>query len=189
MGEERQRHLYTQLADFFIQLEQQKFDKIGALSLKHDGVDSPWIFGTNRPLSMCFNQDELAGFDVSSLLGPEHTFDRTFDYVHNLMEMVFNNFWKSTNIPEDDNRAMCGLYRIYMCRDYLMEWIDITRNKGPFILMHGDFRPPNITIDNIEEVNIISVVDREWSHIVPAQMFCPPTWLTRVSISTRLAIG
>ncbi|PGH05239.1 hypothetical protein AJ79_06850 [Helicocarpus griseus UAMH5409] len=42
--------------------------------------------------------------------------------------------------------------------------------------MHGDLRPPNIIVD--DGLNIVSILDWEWSHTVPAHLFAPPFWLT-----------
>lgn len=70
---------------------------------------------------------------------------------------------------------MFMVYGIFASQGTVMEWVDQKENHGPFILTHGDFRPPNIFVD--DDLTIIAVVDWEWSHTIPAQMFLPPSWL------------
>lgn len=58
----------------------------------------------------------------------------------------------------------------------LTEWVKPDYNHGPFVLMHGDLGPYNILVD--ANLNILSILDWEWSRTVPIQLFVPPSWLT-----------
>ncbi|PGH12393.1 hypothetical protein AJ79_04341 [Helicocarpus griseus UAMH5409] len=62
-----------------------------------------------------------------------------------------------------------------MSQSILMEWIKPEFNHGPFILSHSDLATRNIMID--DDYNIIAILDWEWSHTVPVQLFVPPSWL------------
>jgi RIO-like serine/threonine protein kinase len=68
----------------------------------------------------------------------------------------------------------------YQFRAVAVEWVDPIYNHGPFILMHGDLRPTNIIVD--KNLKILSIIDWEWSRIVPAQLFVPQTWLTGLEL-------
>lgn len=68
------------------------------------------------------------------------------------------------------------MYDLYQFQALAVEWVHPIYNHGPFILMHGDLRPSNIIVD--KDMTIVSIIDWEWSRIVPAQLFVPPTWLT-----------
>ncbi|PGH05240.1 hypothetical protein AJ79_06851 [Helicocarpus griseus UAMH5409] len=49
-------HLYDQLGNVYIQLYQQQFPRVGALTLDKD--DKDWIFENNRPLTVDINEQE-----------------------------------------------------------------------------------------------------------------------------------
>ena len=52
--------------------------------------------------------------------------------------------------------------------------------KHRFILTHGDLRPPNIIVD--DDLNIIAIINWEWSSTVPRQFNIPPLWLAGTDI-------
>lgn len=54
--------------------------------------------------------------------------------------------------------------------------MDPALDSGPFALMHGYFRPPNLIMN--DNLDILAVIDWEWSPVVPLQLFIPPTLLT-----------
>jgi aminoglycoside phosphotransferase (APT) family kinase protein len=44
--------------------------------------------------------------------------------------------------------------------------------RGPFVLVHGDLELFNLLVD--DNMDIIAVLDWEWSRVVPRQFFIPP---------------
>ncbi|THZ82486.1 hypothetical protein D6C84_05769 [Aureobasidium pullulans] len=51
-------------------------------------------------------------------------------------------------------------------------------DSGPFKLVCDDFGPFNMMVDNAEDLNIVAVLDREWSYADPQELFwSPPLWL------------
>ncbi|KAI1937030.1 hypothetical protein LOZ57_006697 [Ophidiomyces ophidiicola] len=181
----KRRRLYAQISDIYIQLYRQQFDRIGALTLTEDGN---WIFASNRPLTIDINEQEISGLDFCRFLAPDQTFQSTIDYVYMIVRLMFNDFYRGRDSILNESDAQLYLYSIYACQGILMEWVQPETNNGPFVLMHGDLRPPNIIID--DDLNIISVLDWEWSHTVPVQMFVPPSWLTNqdvVQISDKIS--
>lgn len=58
----------------------------------------------------------------------------------------------------------------FVCRDH---------DLGPFKLACDDMRYGNMLVNNPQDLNIVAVIDWEWTNIVPAQMSqSPPQWLT-----------
>lgn len=174
----KKEHLYSQLADVYIQLHRQQFDWVGALTL--DENDKDWVFAHNRPLTVDINEQEVSGRDICRYLPPERTFGSTIDYVYMLTKVISNDFYRCPDSVLDKEDARFYLYGNFSSLAVLMEWVDPDLNHGPFVLMHGDLRPPNIVID--KDFNIVSILDWEFSHTIPIQMFVPPYWLTNEDV-------
>lgn len=180
---DKRDHLYSQLADIYIQLYQQQFDHIGALTIDEGGH---WKFGDNRPLTVDVNEQEVSGLDICQYLSSCQTFASTIDYIYFLVRLMLNDFYKGRDSVTGEEDARNYLYSIYSSQGILTEWVKPEYNHGPFILMHGDFRPPNIVIDN--DFNIVSILDWEWSHTLPAQLFVPLFGLQTVRYFKHLCL-
>ncbi|KAI1974377.1 hypothetical protein LOZ53_002829 [Ophidiomyces ophidiicola] len=174
-NEEKRKHVYSQLGLIYLELFQQQFDRIGALTL--DETDQNWVFKHNRPLTISINDQEVGGLNVCQYLSKHQTFTSTVDYAYMLLNTIFNEFYHRRDSVYDEEDARCYIYSLYLAQGVIMEWIRPEFNHGPFILMHKDLRPCNIIVD--DNLNSISVLDWEWSHTVPTQLFVPPSWLTR----------
>ncbi|PGG95922.1 hypothetical protein AJ79_09810 [Helicocarpus griseus UAMH5409] len=175
LDESKTKHIHFQLADIYIQLFHQQFDEIGALTL--DENNEHWVFMKNRPLTVDINDQEVGGLDICHYLSSCQTFSSVIDYVYFIIKLIFNDFYQGRDSILDEEDARNYLYSIHMSQSILMEWVKPEYNHGPFILMHGDLRPPNILIDD-DDFNVVSVLDWEWSHTVPVRFFVPPFWLT-----------
>ncbi|EEP78302.1 predicted protein [Uncinocarpus reesii 1704] len=173
LPDELKSHLFDQLADVYIQLYHQQFDHVGALTL--DSNDN-WVFQHNRPLTIELNDQELSGMKSSEIIPAHQTYNSTIDYVYAVLKLIFNDFYHGKDSVFNKEDARNYLYGIFASQGIVMEWVDPKDNHGPFILMHGDLRPPNVFVD--ADLNIISIIDWEWSHTVPPQMFVPPSWIT-----------
>ncbi|KAH9906840.1 protein kinase-like domain-containing protein [Xylariomycetidae sp. FL2044] len=75
---------------------------------------------------------------------------------------------------------------ISMFRKHAEGWVDRDLDRGPFVLVYGDLEPFNLMVN--EHKDAISVLDWEWSRIVPLQVCRPPLWLTAKYDTTTLAI-
>ncbi|KAI1941182.1 hypothetical protein LOZ66_001690 [Ophidiomyces ophidiicola] len=170
----RRRHLYSQLGNIYLQLFQHQFDHIGALTL--DSNDDNWVFERNRPLSVYMNEQSLAGAEPCRYISPNQIYHSTIDYVFMVHQALLDDFYRVPGSISSEVDARAYLYNIYQLRQFLMEWVKPELNHGPFVLMHGDLRSANILVD--EDLNITSVLDWEWTHTIPQQMFVPPSWLT-----------
>ncbi|EER24264.1 hypothetical protein CPC735_056340 [Coccidioides posadasii C735 delta SOWgp] len=169
----KMQKLFGNLGEIYLQLFQHKFDRIGALTL--DERDENWIFDHNRPLSVLMNDQTLAGIKPSCLTGPNQTFHSTIDYIYTLHQTLFDDFHQRRDSVDHQADARAYIYSLLEARQFLMKWVRPEYNHGPFILMHGDLRSANILVD--DDLNIVSVLDWEWSHTIPIQMFVPPSWL------------
>ncbi|KKZ64017.1 hypothetical protein EMCG_01678 [[Emmonsia] crescens] len=168
----QKRELFAKLGDIYIQLFQHKFDRIGALTL--DAKDENWVFDHNRPLSVLMNDQALAGIEPR-FIGPNQTFQSVMDYVYTIHQALIDDFYQGKDSIMNEEDAHSYLYSLHKSRQFLMEWVKPEHNHGPFILNHGDLRSANILVD--DDLNILSVLDWEWSHTIPVQMFVPPSWL------------
>jgi len=142
---------------------------------------SGWTFDPpRRPLSIELNAQELEGLQASDIIKKDTIFGSAIDYFALLLDLAFNMFESCKNSVFDEYDAEVALYNLHQFREVVNEWADSMYNKGPFILDHGDFRPHNIRVD--DDLNIVSVIDWEWGHIILVQLFLPPTWLTRCEL-------
>ncbi|PGH10976.1 hypothetical protein AJ79_05127 [Helicocarpus griseus UAMH5409] len=178
LDESKKTHLYSQLANIYVQLFHQLFDRIGALTL--DENDGKRIFSSNRPLNVDVNDQEVGGLDICRHLSSKQSFASTIDYIYFIVKLIFNDFYRGRDFIHHRDDAQNYLYSIHMSQSILMEWVKPELNHGPFIPMHGDFRPSNILVD--DDFSILSVLDWEWSHTVPGQMFVPPFWLADTGV-------
>ncbi|TWU71423.1 hypothetical protein ED733_001730 [Metarhizium rileyi] len=177
--------LHEQLAGLYIQLRQLEFPEIGALGLPVvDGkpsysCDPDEIRVCHRPLSIEMMMQEFEGMDPGAEIPPRTTFSTARSYVEALFRLADNELDKSQDTELDLRGGMSELYaRHYFRRFVLGTWLDSTANQGPFVLMHGDmvFTMCNLLFD--DEINLVGVIDWEWSFTVPAQMLVPPVWLS-----------
>ncbi|KAI1935948.1 hypothetical protein LOZ66_004865 [Ophidiomyces ophidiicola] len=170
--------LFRNVCEVYFQLFPHKFSHVGAFTL--DSADENWVFELNRPLSMFLNDQALAGYNLCSQIPPDRIFQSTIDYVFMIHRALLMDFdlGKDTVYNEWDVRSY--LFALHSCCQWLMEWVKTDYNHGPFILMHGDLRSSNILVD--DRLNIMSVLDWEWSHTIPVQMFVPPPWLTGLEL-------
>lgn len=176
-GEQKVR-LYEQLADIEVQLRRLEFPHISALSIEPES-EAQWTSRIpRRPFSIELNGQEIEG--IPTLLlddnGKEEIYTSANEYIRSLVDLGFQQFQRGRNSVEDEYDATVALYNLHQFRDIVEDWLKEEFNHGPFVLMHGDLRPPNIILDG--KFDIVAVIDWEWSRIVPLQLFVPPTWLT-----------
>jgi serine/threonine protein kinase len=180
LDEMQKTRLYHQLADIFIQLRLHEFPCVGSLSIATD--TSEWsLSSARRPLSIDLNQQEVEGLQPGHIVHPNDTYASTVDYIYSQLQLVLNWFSKGRNSVLNEFDAEIALYSLYQFRALAVEWVNPAYKHGPFILMHGDLRPTNIIVD--KDLTIVAIIDWEWSRIVPAQLFVPPTWLTGRELS------
>jgi hypothetical protein len=174
MSREQRQVFYKDLADIFLQLRRLTFPAIGSLAFAPDGT----IQVGYGPDSVAYNIHALEGLQPSRIRdfqSEQGVFGSSKDYISAVLSMTRNGFEKSraTVLDESDGNQM--LYYLHSFDKYFEEWVDESLDKGPFVLMHGDFVKHNLLID--DDMRITAVLDWEWSRVVPLQLFHPPLWM------------
>jgi len=106
------------------------------------------------------------------------------DYVAMLLQVADNAFVNGRNSVSEKDQGEDALYHLHIFRQYAKGWMDHRLDQGPFVVVHGDFEPFNLMVN--EQMAIVSVLDWEWSRVVPLQFFKPPLWLKNPD-TTKLA--
>ncbi|KAH0594388.1 hypothetical protein MHUMG1_07738 [Metarhizium humberi] len=171
--------MYQNLAQVYIQLRQLEFPEIGALGLPKEDHDQS-IRVRHRPLCIEILLQQREDLAPASRF-PEHkTFKTSKEYVDALLWLGENLLDKGTNSMLDI-RGERGLYASHDFRRFVMEsWLDAAQDCGPFVLVHGDLAIQNLLWD--DDLNLVAVLDWEWSSVMPLQFFVPPPWLDGSSI-------
>ncbi|KAL5583750.1 hypothetical protein FOVSG1_015101 [Fusarium oxysporum f. sp. vasinfectum] len=172
---EQQQQLYQSLADIFIQLRRLEFDAIGRLTCRDDAS-----FTVSHPIATIdINSQALEGVRPSKVLarydggGP---LQRSTQYIELLHDLADNAFSESrTSVLDNDGIGEEYLYYLHSFRSHVNKWRAGDDDRGPFVLVHGDFQPFNLLVN--DQGSVVSVLDWEWSRVVPRQFFRPPLWL------------
>ncbi|KAH9899089.1 hypothetical protein F4778DRAFT_782682 [Xylariomycetidae sp. FL2044] len=98
-----------------------------------------------------------------------------------LLDIADNAFARSPETIDDEESGAVSMYYQHIFREFAEKWVDPRYDAGPFVMVHGDFQPFNLLVD--EEQKIVGVLDWEWSRVVPLQYFIPPLWLKYASPS------
>jgi hypothetical protein len=134
------------------------------------------------------NMQELEGLQPanieSSLYNDKGVLSSANDYVEMLLQIADNAFVNGQNSVSEADQGEDALYHLHIFRQYVKGWIDNRLDQGPFVVVHGDFEPFNLIVN--EHMDIVSVLDWEWSRVVPLQFFKPPLWLKNPD-TTKLA--
>jgi hypothetical protein len=183
LPEEQQTNLYSSLADIYIQLRRLEFPSIGCLESGPDGIQV-----TKKTISQDINMQELEGLQPSNIqalyYGPNERLTSANKYVAMLLDISDNAFARRRGSVYEEDQGGDALYHLHLFRQYAQQWVDPLLDNGPFVMVHGDLEPFNLIVN--DDMKIISVLDWEWSRVVPRQFFVPPLWL-RYCDTTKLA--
>ena len=155
-----------------------EFDKIGALGIPtKEGQD---ISVCHRPLPIELLLQEVEGLDSTYFFPKGKTFDTSLDYTIAMLRLANNLFQRTPNpdLGSTDEDARKTVYAYFQfCTCVARKFVRRDLNNGPFVLMHGDM---NLHAGNLwnETLNLVSVIDWEWSYTVPVQCFIQPAWLS-----------
>ncbi|KAJ4309519.1 hypothetical protein N0V84_011454 [Fusarium piperis] len=158
--------MYEKLSQVYIQLRRLEFPEIGALGLPRGDDDRTIRQGEGLMPTSKF---------------PEHaTFKTAKEYVDALLWLGDNLLDKGKN-SMIDIRGERVLYASHYFRRFVMEsWLDPALDRGPFVLVHGDLGIQNLLWD--DNLNLVAVLDWEWSSVMPLQFLVPPPWLNGQSM-------
>jgi hypothetical protein len=174
LSEEQLTNLYTSLADIYIQLRRLEFPSIGCLG---SGLDDIQV--NKKVTSIDINMQELEGLRPSEIQAlyyePNGRLTSANKYVEILLDISDNAFAKGRGSVLSEDVGGDALYHLHLFREFAQEWVDPNLDQGLFFIIHGDLKAFNLVID--KDMLIVSVLDWEWSRIVPRQFFIPPLWL------------
>lgn len=178
LSDEERTRLYASLADVYMQLRRLDFPSIGCLTQGPDGFQV-----SKRAVTIDLNMQELEGLAPSeiqdSYYGAGGTLASASDYVAMLLQIADNAFSKGCDtVSQEEGEG--HLYHLHMFRQYVEGWVDRNLDCGPFVLVHGDLEIFNLLLS--DDMSIVSVLDWEWSRVVPCQFFKPPLWLSNTTI-------
>ncbi|KAB5545679.1 hypothetical protein GE09DRAFT_1132001 [Coniochaeta sp. 2T2.1] len=92
-----------------------------------------------------------------------------------LLDIADNAFARGRGSVLDEDQGGDALYHLHLFRQYALKWVYPLLDQGPFVMVHGDREHFNLIVN--EDMTIVSVLDWEWSRVVPRQFFIPPLWL------------
>ncbi|KAJ6031710.1 hypothetical protein N7540_002442 [Penicillium herquei] len=174
IDEGRLETLYGQSAAILLQLLKPELPCIGSLGQIDDFT---WEV-TRRPLTMNMNKLVRVGtLPQSKLPAPNATYNTASSYVEALANLNIQHLIYQRNdaieSADDCRRKFVARQLFYkLARDKRLT----NFHNGPFKLWCDDLRPANILLNN--ELQIVGVVDWEFTYAAPAEFsFAPPWWL------------
>jgi len=183
VSDEKQRNLYTSLADIYIQLRRLEFPSIGCLTYDSEGFNVG-----KKIVTIDTNMQELEGLYPSEIqdyfYNEKCYLTSAKEYMEMLLQIADNAFSKGRSSVTDETQGNDALYHLHIFREYAEGWLDHRLDRGPFVLVHGDLEPFDLIVN--ENMEITSVLDWEWSRVVPLQFFKPPLWF-KIPDTTKLA--
>lgn len=182
LAAEQRNRLFASLADIYIQLRRLEFPAIGRLV--QDGETTKVGKGIfTADINMQHLENAAPSEVIQSHSGPGnpplHSAD---EYAELLLDLGDNGFLKSRSAIQNEAEAEEYLYHLHIFREHAEGWLDYNLDQGPFVLIHGDLEIFNLILD--DDMNVVSVLDWEWSRVVSVQLFCPPIWLNTMRFET-----
>lgn len=167
--------VYSQIADYMLQLSRLRFSRIGAIS-----NDSGTWAVTRRPLT--YDMNELAAYaKFPSDKLPSAPFNRSMEYFSQRAEELREAFSIQQNVQgatEEGSSSAAARRRL----EELIPKYTVVEDEGPsFKLFGDDFGPFNMLADP-DTFRITAVIDWEFTNTMPAQYFDDiPSWLLLAS--------
>ena len=163
-SEEQLDRFYTQLGKILAELRAQEFDQAG--SLTKDSIGQIKVASLH---SVDLNDLQLCGMQRDV---PQQSTALSF------AECRFNILRLRRSLLHDCMTEDEAQHEVFALEDFqarVFHLSDPSLNFGPFVLVHGDLRPPNIIVD--DNLSITAIIDWQWSSTVPISFFTPPLWL------------
>lgn len=175
----QQRHIYRQLVGILAQLRQLEFDTGGSLMPGPDNNAERPVMGPLQ--SSGYNEvQRLTGGRAHAQLGVYHTAAGfAWAQLHLLQKAYEDVPMESTTLAH----ARMETFALQDVEQRLGEVVGSDEGQDgrrPFVLAHTDLRWSNILVT--DDLTICSIIDWEWSAVVPARLFfLPPTWIAGAS--------
>lgn len=175
LGDEQRTRLYPSLVDIYIQFIRLGFPSIGCLTRGRDGFRV-----SRRTVTVDFNMQEPEGLAPSeiqdSYYGANGILSSANDYSAMLLQMRFP---RVEALSRSWRRAKTN-FIICTCSATMPKSGLTAASTKALVLVHGDLKIFNLPLD--DDMNLVSVLDWEWSRVIPLQFFEPPMWLSTTTI-------
>jgi hypothetical protein len=166
---ERRDHFYTQLIDILAQLRQLEFSCGGSLiPASNDEVDP--IVGPL--LSIPINDLQIQRMNLSGL---STAFTSASDYILGQFRTIETAYQTPSRSEYSLDDVRQEVFAIKHFEEVLRDFVDSLEEDHTFVMSHLDLRWPNIIVD--DELNIVGIIDWEWTGPIPRQLFMPPYWI------------
>ncbi|KAF1916447.1 hypothetical protein BDU57DRAFT_556679 [Ampelomyces quisqualis] len=170
--DEKLRILYRQTVDFHLQSYQLDFSSIGALAIGNDGR----IAVNAKPLTL--KMQEIEAHSGVKVVAYKNHFSSATEYFNYVAQQDLQHLHGQTNSVDDAADAEAKLVFRHQLLASISQFVRCNYDLGPFKLACDDMRYGNMLVDNPRDLNIVAVIDWEWTNVVPAQMSqSPPQWL------------
>lgn len=116
-------------------------------------------------LTVCFDSDPAST-----------TFTSSIDYFDAIARHDLHHLSTQLNSVDDEEDAR----RKYIYGNVLQQLVSrfVQSDHGPFRLICDDFGPMNMMVNNVDDLEVVAVLDWEWSYAGPSELFwSPPLWL------------
>ncbi|THW50972.1 hypothetical protein D6D21_01689 [Aureobasidium pullulans] len=175
-------HIWRQIARFMFQLSCIDFDHIGSCSAtpqrpltiksNHNWSQAAWA---SLVRLIAYTPDSISNAYI--VLGPASTtFTSSIDYFRHIADHDLRQLHEQLNSVDDEEDARQKYINWTVIRQLIPRFVHL--DNGPFKLVCDDFGPFNMMVDNAEDLNIVAVLDWEWSYAGPQELFwSPPLWL------------
>ncbi|KAH9841293.1 hypothetical protein Tdes44962_MAKER07796 [Teratosphaeria destructans] len=172
------KKIYRQIAHIQLQLSKLNFDRIGSPCPSSHEVDKLGLIRVRaRPFTLKSHEIlNVGGIDVFG--EPERTFSSTSEYFSFVIEQDVQQLTKQLNSVDDEEDAANKLRAWKAMRHQMPRLSSMFRHHGPFKLICDDFGPANMIVNNAVDLQIVAVVDWEWSYAGPIELlWSAPRWL------------
>ncbi|OIW22986.1 hypothetical protein CONLIGDRAFT_694359 [Coniochaeta ligniaria NRRL 30616] len=170
--------ILRQTVNFMLQLSKLSFPSIGSLS--SDSTPGEGGFDASirsRPLTQKAHEYLLEG-GVDVLGHRRETFSSTTEYFNHVVDRDLRHLLEQPNSVDDAQDAREKFIYFNVMKTLVARHVLPAHDKGPFKLMCDDFQPTNMIVNNVEDLQIVGVIDWEWSYTAPIQLVnSTPTWL------------
>lgn len=114
-----------------------------------------------------------------TVLGPKATtFSSTTDYFAYVADADLQQLHQQPSSVDDETDARKKLIYWETFKSLVSRQVIATFDSGPFKLICDDFGSANMIVNNEHDLEIVGVIDWEWSYAGPCQLICtPPHWL------------
>ncbi|KAK7431675.1 hypothetical protein QQZ08_001894 [Neonectria magnoliae] len=166
----RRNYFYSQLIDIFAQMRQLELPSAGSLIPDPRGGLDPVV---GPLLSIPINEMLIQRPEATA---PSTAFTSATDFILYQFN-ILKNTYRLPISEQSLETAQLEVFALEHLERELHNFVNINTcwDNGPFVLSHFDLRGPNIIVD--DDLNILAVIDWEWTGSIPRQLFTPPSWI------------